>query len=402
MKPHSWVALALALCCLAGPSAARPVQAGGGPGGAAPPPLARWEQLAATGRSSRLFAPSDGGLVLQTEAGSVRSVDGGRTWQPLALPVDADGRALHFRGVAVHPTDGNVLYVIADESRSRDAAAALYRTGDGGATWNQVLRSSVAIAGWGEVPLSVISVEVSPADGNVVYAFLNHFGAQYGALVHSTDSGATWTQPPPRVQSGGSGGSPCGGAYANLHPHSRDPGRLLSLVNLCPAGRQNLAGFALAADAEYGASGRPSWFPARPGLFPGAVTGGFDPAPARFYVTAYVPAGGRGALFRTDDDGTPWRELLAFPSEPANRQPYLFAVAAVPSDPDRVYVGADFSGRGGVPRRGAVRASSDGGATWRDVGGPSTDIGEVSRLALAPGASWLYAGTATGLWRIAI
>src|SRR6266545_2949706 len=124
MKAPVWVVAALALCLVVAPATARPVQAGGGPGGAAPalPPQAgRWEQLVAIERPRTVFASSDGGLVLQTEAGALRSLDGGRTWQPLELPVDTDGSALRFRAVGAHPVDGNVLYVIAEEGRSRDA-----------------------------------------------------------------------------------------------------------------------------------------------------------------------------------------------------------------------------------------------------------------------------------------
>ncbi len=61
-----------------------------------------------------------------------------------------------------------------------------------------------------------------------------------------------------------------------------------------------------------------------------------------------------------------------------------------PAAPNRVYVGLTGGGRG-------VRASTDGGRTWADLGG--ADLGPIHALALSPTGEDLYAATDTGLWR---
>lgn len=91
----------------------------------------------------------------------------------------------------------------------------------------------------------------------------------------------------------------------------------------------------------------------------------------------YAPTsngGGGNALFRSDD-GARWESVAALP------EPALFERArTAPSRPETIYVaGFVLPETPGDPRDAAVRASDDGGATWREHRVP-LDPGELTLL----------------------
>ena len=69
----------------------------------------------------------------------------------------------------------------------------------------------------------------------------------------------------------------------------------------------------------------------------------------RAYLAAY-----EAGVYRTDDGGTTWRHLDAYPTD------YAHSVLAHPTDADSVYVGSEPA---------AVFRSMDGGGTWEEFGG---------------------------------
>jgi photosystem II stability/assembly factor-like uncharacterized protein len=125
--------------------------------------------------------------------GVYKSTDGGESWTWLGLP-----ESHHIGRVVVHPEDADVVYVAAlGHLYSENEERGLYKTTDGGATWEKVLE-----------PMSegrhigVVDVVMSPEDPDVLYAasydkvrlpFTFDLGGPGSRVYKSTDAGATWT-----------------------------------------------------------------------------------------------------------------------------------------------------------------------------------------------------------------
>ena len=118
--------------------------------------------------------------------GVFRSVDGGETWRNVGLP-----DSWHIGEIAVHPTDPDfVLVAVLGHFWSPNPNRGLYRTTDGGETWEHVL----AI----DERTGANDVVFAPSLPQVAYAstWENHPGvAGAGSGVHrSVDGGRTWTR----------------------------------------------------------------------------------------------------------------------------------------------------------------------------------------------------------------
>jgi photosystem II stability/assembly factor-like uncharacterized protein len=133
--------------------------------------------------------PSGGGLTYFGN-GMYKSTDGGVSWTHIGLDDSAAiGRT------AVDPNHPNVVYAAASGSISRTVSQrGLYKTTDGGQTWNQVLAPPNATTG-------AIDVAIDPINPQRVYAALwdhkrNNGARVYGGigsgLFRSDDGGATW------------------------------------------------------------------------------------------------------------------------------------------------------------------------------------------------------------------
>ena len=107
-------------------------------------------------------------------AGILKSSDGGNTWTQLPGPLPiGPGLEAVIRSLAVSPSDGNILLAVA----LSPSGTAVYRSGDGGNTWNQVLAPSTALG---------TQVMFDPSNGSTAYASLD-------TVYESTDGGNTWT-----------------------------------------------------------------------------------------------------------------------------------------------------------------------------------------------------------------
>ena len=217
-------------------------------------------------------------------------------------------------------------------------------------------------------------------------------------FLRSRDGGATWE----RLEE--AQGTLCGSGVLILQPHPTDPRRAFRTAD-CYAGR-NLQD-SLDQSTDQGAT----WSAVlRPQLsFPSRLVGGRGAAPGRFYLASNNDARRGGSLvFRSDDDGVNWIEVLQFRGGGTMEQPdtpnvRVGGLAYDPAEPDRVYVGLTRALGWSQQRRvlgSGVRASADGGETWFELG--RQDLPEIHDLALVVDRQNLYAATERGLWRLSV
>jgi photosystem II stability/assembly factor-like uncharacterized protein len=106
-------------------------------------------------------------VLAATSKGLLRTADGGRTWQRMAL-----GMSEQISTMAVSPDDSSVVIAA--------TALGIYRSTDGGATWGQVSR------GFGDIQAHAIAFV--PSNDRVLFA------ATGKGLFRSADQGATWAR----------------------------------------------------------------------------------------------------------------------------------------------------------------------------------------------------------------
>jgi photosystem II stability/assembly factor-like uncharacterized protein len=122
-----------------------------------------------------------------TERGIFRTRDGGKTWEKVLYFDDRTGGI----DIVFDPHNSHVLFAAMWEGwrtpwtlNSGGAKDGLYRSNDDGSTWKRVEGN-----GMPEGTLGRISVAVSGADSNVVYALIE---AKKGGLYRSDDGGTNW------------------------------------------------------------------------------------------------------------------------------------------------------------------------------------------------------------------
>ncbi|MCG7534631.1 glycosyl hydrolase [Pseudoalteromonas sp. OOF1S-7] len=130
-----------------------------------------------------------GGRHVSFGDGIYVSHDGGANWTNMGLKNSG-----HISEIIVHPTDSNTLWVAAQGPLwSKGGQRGLYKTTDGGKTWDKVLGDN----DW----TGVTDVAIDPRDPNVLYAatwqrhrtVAAYYGGGSGSGLHkSTDGGKTW------------------------------------------------------------------------------------------------------------------------------------------------------------------------------------------------------------------
>ncbi len=124
--------------------------------------------------------------------GVYKSLDGGASWENAGL-----AGSEHIGRIVVDPGDSDVVYVAAQGPLwSAGGERGLYKTTDGGATWEKILGGEGDYTGANDVVMD-------PRDPQVLYAALHQRFRTVAALIDggpesgihkSTDGGATWRQ----------------------------------------------------------------------------------------------------------------------------------------------------------------------------------------------------------------
>jgi len=236
-----------------------------------------------------------------------------------------------IESIAVHPEDPDVIYVGSGFDFSNGIQGKLFKTTDGGATWDTLL-----------VGGSYLDIEIDPQDPKTVYALP-------GGIVKSTDGGETWTVISRELD------IPTADKFAkSLAIDLQNPEVLYA----------GLGGF-FGGCPYKSADGGESWnrlIPTdeRSGLCNGVTSLTIDPtAPNTVYAgTAFV-----GEVFKSTDAGETWNRSLE------NESGIVFFIRFAPTD--RIIFA-------GISR--TLYRSSDSGASWKEVATPDS-VGGGSAIA---------------------
>ena len=128
--------------------------------------------------------------------GLYKSRDGGRTWDQVGLPASE-----HIGRILIHPDDGSRVLVASEGPLwSGGGERGVFMTEDGGGTWTQVLEI--------DENTGVTDLEFDPSNPDVVYAAAyqrrRHIwglmsGGDQSGIYKSTDGGRTWREDHTRV-----------------------------------------------------------------------------------------------------------------------------------------------------------------------------------------------------------
>jgi len=285
-------------------------------------------------------APSDGNVIYAGTGettirldithgdGMYKSTDAGVTWQHLGLE-----QTRHIGEIRVHPDDPDLVYVAALGYASHDnPERGVYRSKDGGATWELVLHVSERAG--------AVDISMDPNNPRILFATIWQATRTFWSIDSGGPDSGLW-----RSKDGGD-------TWENI---SANPG--------LPDGTLGKMGVSVS--------------PARPGR-----------------VFALVEAEGRKrGLYRSDDHGETWQHLTSKP-ELQWRPWYYMHVIAHPTDADTVYVmnmKAWTSIDGGSTFEQLHTPHGDNHALWIDPRDPNRMIGcddGGAWVSFNAGASW--------------
>jgi len=280
-------------------------------------------------------APDPGGV------GILRSHDGGQTWEVLGVENGFRPDELYFGSLYMHPTNPNILLAAAGNDPYMyvlgHPLGAVYRTEDGGDTWQRVL----------DLP-NGSAVEICEGDPNVAYA------ASLYSFYRSDDAGQTW-----RLQAGVGEGQVVQVGEEMWGPPGVVAGFPIDL-QCDPRNADRVFVNAYGGGNFLSEDGGRTWQVASRG-YSGALMFQIAVArddPARVYATA------RSGLFASSDGGQTWEGLSYGPARALEG----LAIAVDPWDAQHIL--ASVGDAGPLPK-----LSTDGGHTWRDVGHELMDKG---------------------------
>ncbi len=319
-----------------------------------------------------------------TDAGVIKSLDGGGSWRLVNAAMGAHGRDRGYMQVAalvVDPRDSQTVY-------ASTRCAGVFKSTDGGHTWSPANAGLELQCPW------AYSLALDPRAPQTVYAADSARG-----VFKSLDGGARWRAAntglslstvfslavdprSPRIVYAAAGGlglfkSSDGGAHWRSLPSGP---KLVDEVALDPSNPRNVlavaAGYGVARSTDAGRT----WV----GASLGAPARGVDVV-AISGKAAYAGTFGAG-LFGSSDGGRSWRELGALAALGVR---YVQALAIAPGHAAVVYAGSDGRDAPGLYE------STDGGSSWQRLT-DALNTG-VDEIALDPeNPATVYIGTLGG------
>ncbi len=245
--------------------------------------------------------------------GVYKSTDGGESWTNVGLP-----ESHHIGRVVIHPFDPDIVYVAAlGHLYSENEERGLYRTRDGGASWEKVLGPVVR-----DKHMGVVDVVMDPTNPDVLYAatfdkvrlpFTYDLGGPGSRIYKTSDGGDNW-----EMLTDGLPGGMLG--RIGIDVYDRDPSIVYATIE--NANKPDMSDEERYQELLEHKSSR--------GMIGGEV-------------------------YRSDDAGATWRKVNP-DDQPIGGTPayYYGQIIVDPNDPDVVYVPSV-----------ATWKSSDGGATWQ-------------------------------------
>ena len=292
--------------------------------------------------------------------GVYRTVDGGDKWTLMGL-----AGSERIAEIIIHPADPATVYVAAmGPLWNSGGERGLYRTSDGGATWERIL--------FVDDDTGCVDIALDPDDPSIIYAAMWQFrrsadfftsGGPGSGLYRSGDGGGTWTELRTGLPEGELG------RIAIAVPPTR-PETVYAVVESAVTAfyRSDDKGatWRQTSDAE-AVKGRPFYFSL---LIPDPVD------PDRVYKTA-------NGLLVSRDGGTRWEGTGGWVH--ADRH----ALWINPRDPNHMIVGTD----------GGVYITRSRGNAWRHV--PNLPVSQFYRVAVDDRRPfWVYGGLQdNGTWR---
>jgi photosystem II stability/assembly factor-like uncharacterized protein len=151
------------------------------------------------------------------DRGVYKTTDGGKTWEQVLKIDEHTG----VNDIVMDPRDPDVLYAAAFQRRRHvftwvggGPGSGMYKTKDGGKTWAK------ANNGLPQVDLGRIGLAISPANPEILYAVIEAAQGE-GGFFKSTDRAASWEKQSSHTTSGN--------YYCELFPHPTNPDVLWSM-----------------------------------------------------------------------------------------------------------------------------------------------------------------------------
>lgn len=124
--------------------------------------------------------------------GVYKSTNGGDSWQQVLAVSDSTG----IVDMAIHPTNGNIVYAASWERIRRPnrrqyggITSGIYRTTDGGANWTELTNGLPSLAS----QKGRIGIDISQSNPNVLYARYANTNGNIQGVYKTTNGGDSWT-----------------------------------------------------------------------------------------------------------------------------------------------------------------------------------------------------------------
>ncbi len=244
--------------------------------------------------------------------GVYKSTDGGRTWKNMGLK-----DSHHIGRIVVDPVNPDVVYVAAlGHLYSENEERGLYKTTDGGLTWEKVLEVRVENRAVG-----VVDVAMDPENPGILYAaaydrlrkpWNYQLGGPGSGIYKTTDGGRTWK----KLENG-------------------LPGGILGRIGLAVYPRNPRIVYACIENAN------------KPGM---------SPEDRYKEIVQGLPSSGMidGEVYRSDDGGESWRKISPEGQSIGGAPGYYYGQIIVDPNDDKVVYVLSVS----------VLGTRDGGKTW--------------------------------------